>query len=146
MTRNSKVALTPKFAPRKAKRVKKAKSETRTIEHRSLGQCTLLGVFLTDGGGIVVDADVAGVRRTLSLAQAFWLAPVDDLRLEAVKRKPAKAESAKVAVSTDSDEEAEGERELEPDAAGHLSEGEPEDEVEDGCGETEPEELVGAGA
>ena len=51
MTRNSKVARTPK-APAKAKRVKKAKSETRTIEHRSLGECIVLGVFLTDGGGI----------------------------------------------------------------------------------------------
>jgi hypothetical protein len=130
----------------KPQRTKKTKSETRVIEHRSLGQCAMRGVYVTDAGGIVADVDVAGARRTLSLAQEFWRTPVDDLLLEAVKRKPAKAESAKVAVSTDSDEEAEGERELEPDAAGHLSEGEPEDEVEDGCGETEPEELVGAGA
>src|ERR1700722_2875355 len=84
MTRNSKVARTPK-APAKAKRVKKAKSETRTIEHRSLGECIVLGVFLTDGGGIVVDTDVAGARRTLSLAQEFWFTLVDVLRLEAVK-------------------------------------------------------------
>jgi acetolactate synthase regulatory subunit len=130
----------------KPKRTKKTKSETRVIEHRSLGQCAVHGIYVTDAGGIVVDADVAGERRVLSLAQEFWLSQVDVLRLEAVKRKPAKAAPAKDAASSDSDEGAESVRELEPDVAGHLSEDEPEDEAEVGESETEPEELVGADA
>jgi hypothetical protein len=150
MTRHKTVA--PK--PAKAKRVKKTKAELRSLEHRSLGQCTVRGVYVTDGGGFVVDADVAGVQRTLSLAQEFWLTPVNDLLLEAVKRQPAKAAPAKAA---NANEEADGERELELNTAGHFSEGEDagEAETEDGErkddadeveSEAESEELVGADA
>jgi hypothetical protein len=123
---------TRKPAPLKPKRAKKTKSEPRVIQHRSLGQCTVLAVFLTDGGGIVVDADVAGACRTLSLAQEYWLAPVDDLLLEAVKRQPAKEKPAKNTVSDDDavDDEA---AELTLNSGGHLAEddaGDDEEEVE----------------
>jgi hypothetical protein len=154
MTRNKTVA--PKPAPAKAKRVKKSKPELRSLEHRSLGKCIVRGVYVTDGGGFVVDVDVTGAQRTLSLAPEFWLAPVDDLLLEAVKRQPAKAAPAKAA---NADEEADGEHELELNAAGHFSEGEDagEAETEDGEhegdadaddaeSETESEELIGADA
>jgi hypothetical protein len=152
MTRNKTVA--PKPAPVKPKRAKKAKAELRSLEHRSLGKCIVRGVYVTDGGGFVVDVDVTGAQRTLSLAPEFWLAPVDDLLLEAVKRQPAKAAPAKAA---NADEEADGERELELNAAGHFSEGEDagDAETEDGAHEhdadevetdAESEELVGADA
>jgi hypothetical protein len=150
MTRQKTVA--PKPAPAKAKRVKKAKAELRSLVHRSLGKCIVRGVYVTDGGGFVVDVDVTGAQRTLSLAPEFWLAPVDDLLLEAVKRQPAKAAPAKAA---NADEEADGERELELNAAGHFSEGEDagdaetedsEHDADETESETESEELVGADA
>jgi hypothetical protein len=123
-----------KKTERKQKPAKPPKPQPRVIEHRSLGSCVVVGVFLTDAGSIVADVDVAGVKRTLALDQQFWLSDISALALEAVKRKPMKPEPEAVELAGAADEDAAEpeESELVPGVDGHLSDGDlPVDEDED---------------
>lgn len=130
MTRGLKTVSAPKPAPVKPKRVKKAKPELRVIQHRSLGACVVVGVFLTDAGRIVVDCDFNGVTRTLALDASYWVSDTAEL-LAAMPPQSRKPETKTVRKPEPADdEEAEGERELEPDDAGHLGEREVADSEE----------------
>jgi hypothetical protein len=103
----------------------------RLIEHRSLGACTVVGVYLTDAGSIVADVDVAGVRRTLSLDQGYWLSPITDLlaAMPPQSRPACKEKPVREAEPTAAEPE---EAELVPDVDGHLREIDPPaDEDED---------------
>jgi hypothetical protein len=155
MTRYKTVA--PKPAPAKAKRVKKAKAELRSLEHKFFGVGLVIGVFTTDSGGLVADVQFGANIKTLSMDQQYWLGSVADL-LAAMPPQSRKQETKPVRKPEPADdEEADGERELELNAAGHFSEGEDagDAETEDGAhehdaaeveSETESEELVGADA
>jgi hypothetical protein len=115
----------------------------RVIEHRSLGSCTVVGVFLTDAGSIVADVDVAGVRRTLSLDQRYWQSPIADLlaAMPPQSRPVCKQEKPPVREAEPTAAEPE-EAELVPDVDGHLRDSAPpEDEDEE---EREDGELVSA--
>jgi hypothetical protein len=76
MTRNKTVA--PKPAPAKPKRVKKAKPELRSLEHKHFGPCKVLGTFIGDTANFV-DVDFSGVKRTLSLGQTYWTSDISEL-------------------------------------------------------------------
>lgn len=112
---------------------KTAKPQPRVLVHRSLGSCTVVGIFLTDAGSIVADVDLAGVRRTLSLDPQFWLSDISTLALEAVKRKPVKpeAEAAEPAGAADEDAAEPEEAELALNVDGHIDDGDqPETETD----------------
>jgi hypothetical protein len=75
------------------------------IQHRSLGSCTIIGIFFTDAGSIVADCDVAGVRRTLSLDQrltgpiADWMDwQIEISGLDETKRMEFTSKTAQAAV------------------------------------------------
>jgi hypothetical protein len=125
----------------KLKRKAAKPPKPRVIQHRSLGACTIIGVFTTDAGGVVADCDVAGAQRTLSLDQRYWLSPIADL-LAALppQSRPVCKQEKPVRETAVEPEEAE----LEPGVDGHLSDGDlPVDEDED---VREDGELVSADA
>jgi hypothetical protein len=98
----------------------------RVIEHRSLGSCVVVGVFLTDAGSIVADVDLAGARRTLSLDQQYWLSPIADLlaAMPPQSRPVCKQEKPPVREAEPTVTEPE-EAELVPGEDGHLREIDP---------------------
>ena len=79
MTRGLKAVRALKAIPLKPKRAKTIKPEPRVIQHRSLGACVVVGVFLTDAGRIVVDCDFNGVTRTLALDASYWVSDTAEL-------------------------------------------------------------------
>jgi hypothetical protein len=119
-----------KRVPPKKRAPKRTAPKPRVITHRSLGPCTLVGVFLTDAGSIVVDCDVAGVKRALSLDHRYWLSDISTLTLEAVKRKPMKPEKAEPSVAADEETETD-EPELVPGEDGHLRSDQAETETDE---------------
>jgi hypothetical protein len=141
MTRNIKTIPAAKPSPVKPKRVKKAKPASLIIQHCSLGPCSVIGIFLTAGGRIVVDCDFNGVTRTLALDASYWVSDISELLLamppqtrSLVKEKPAKA-------APDADETEEPELMLNAD--GHLREdaGESSESEETGEEEVEAEDA-----
>jgi hypothetical protein len=137
MTRNSKVARTPKPASRKAKKAKQPKSELRIVEHKTLGVCTLRCIRALDSTDLVAVVEFSdGTERVIRLDQGFWLtritemlrAPLEPSRKPTSEPKPAKAADAADAETS----------ELELNAGGHL--GEIEDAGDDGQ-ESESEET-----
>jgi hypothetical protein len=104
----------------------------RVIEHRSLGACTVVGVFLTDAGSTVVDVDVAGAQRTLSLDQQYWLSPIADLLAAMPQARRVSKQEKPVPVVDELEAEPEAAVELALNQDGHLSDGDAEnDEDED---------------
>jgi hypothetical protein len=129
-----------KKTERKQKPAKPPKPQSRVIEHRSLGSCVVVGVFLTGAGAVVVDCDVAGVRRTLSLDQGYWLTPIADL-LTALppQSRPIKQEKPVREAAVEPEE-----AELVPGVDGHLRDGEDAEAEDDEDVEREESELVSA--
>jgi hypothetical protein len=147
MTRNKTVA--PKPAPAKAKRVKKAKPELHTVQHRTLGSGVLRFVRVLDSGEFAARVEFAdGIERVLLLDEKWWITPIVEM-LTAQPEPARKYKPEPKPAQPDADDDEAAELEV---SDGHIF---GDAETEDGAhehdaaeveSETESEELVGADA